>query len=166
MKTLFIILGLLTAIPTFAQHVHQADSRRQAEVAKRGTEVMPFELAATTHIFTKTKDGGIQRVIAKSQADAAQITLVREHLHYIQRQFQKGDFTGPSHIHGEDMPGLAELKAAKPGQITITYRDVKGGGELKYRTVDANLVAALHKWFDAQLSDHGADSMAGHHHPY
>jgi hypothetical protein len=25
-------------------------------------------------------------------------------------------------------------------------------------------VAALHQWFDAQLSDHGADAMAGHMH--
>jgi len=28
------------------------------------------------------------------------------------------------------MPGLAELKAAKPGQIAIAYKDVKGGAEL------------------------------------
>jgi hypothetical protein len=28
------------------------------------------------------------------------------------------------------------------------------------------LVGALHKWFDAQLSDHGADAMEGHHHDH
>jgi hypothetical protein len=63
------------------------------------------------------------------------------------------------------MPGLAALKAARPGQVAIEYRDVSGGAELRYRTADARLVAALHAWFDAQLSDHGADAMAGHHHP-
>ena len=70
----------------------------------------------------------------------------------------------PTHIHGNNMPGLADLKAAKPGQIAIGYQDVKGGAELTYRTADASLVAALHEWFDAQLSDHGADAMAGHQH--
>ena len=66
------------------------------------------------------------------------------------------------------MPGLADLKAARPGQVTIEYRDVDAGAELRYRTSDAKLVAALHQWFDAQLSDHGADAMAGHmqHHDH
>jgi hypothetical protein len=62
------------------------------------------------------------------------------------------------------MPGLAELKSAKPGQVAIDYRDVDAGAELTYHATDAVLVAALHQWFDAQLSDHGADAMAGHMH--
>ena len=141
-----------------------ADAQRQAEVAKRGADVMPFSLKATTHVFTKTVQGGAQRVVAKSPADATQVRLVREHLHDIQTQFLKGDFSGPSHIHGNEMPGLADLQAAKPGQVAIDYKDVDGGAELSYRTADAKLVAALHRWFDAQLSDHGADAMAGHQH--
>ena len=38
------------------------DAQRQAEVAGRGKDVMPFSLAATTHVFTKTAEGGIQPV--------------------------------------------------------------------------------------------------------
>lgn len=72
------------------------------------------------------------------------------------------DFSGPLHIHGDQMPGLAQFKAAKPGRIAIDYRDVDGGGELSYRTADAQLVSTLHTWFDAQLSDHGPDAMPGH----
>ena len=55
------------------------------------------------------------------------------------------------------MPGLAELKAAKPGQIAIAYKDVKGDAELTYKTVDANPVMVR-----AQLSEHGKDAMEGH----
>jgi len=62
------------------------------------------------------------------------------------------------------MPGLAELEAAKPGQIAIDYRDVDAGAQLRYRTTDARLALALHRWFDAQLSDHRDDAMAGHPH--
>jgi len=140
------------------------DAQRQAEVAIRGADVMPFSLKATKHIFTKTADGGMQRVVANSAADTAQVKLVREHLRDIQAQFLKGNFSGPTHIHGAEMPGLAELEAATPGQIAIDYRDVSGGAELSYRTTDSKLVLALHRWFDAQLSDHGGDAMAGHQH--
>jgi hypothetical protein len=57
---------------------------------------------------------------------------------------------------------LAELKNSLPGQIAIDYKDVEGGGQLTFMTADASLVAALHQWFDAQLSDHGADAIEGH----
>ena len=158
-----IILSLAVALPLA---VHAADATRQAEVAQRGAEVMPFSLAATTHIFTKTAQGGVQRVVAKDPADTAQVKMVRSHLREIDAQFRQGDFSAPAHIHGMDMPGLTELRAAPIGSIAISYKDVKGGAELAYRTAKPELVAALHRWFDAQLSDHGADAMAGHmHHP-
>jgi hypothetical protein len=141
-----------------------AKARREAEVGERGKDVMPFSLPATQHIFTKTPQGGIQQVVARNAADAAQVQLVRQHLREIRAQSLSGDFSGPAHIHGHDMPGLAALRAARPGQVDITYRDVEGGAELTYTTQDAPLVAALHAWFDAQLSDHGRDAMAGHGH--
>jgi len=45
------------------------------------------------------------------------------------------------------------------------YRDFKDGAELTYKTSDAKMVGALHKWLGAQLSDHGKDAMEGdiHH---
>ena len=141
-----------------------ADAQRQAEVSRLGKDVMPFTLAATTHVFSKTETGGVQQVVAKAAGDDVQIKLIRQHLREIQAQFLKGDFSGPTHIHGQTMPGLAELKAAKHGQIAIDYRDIKDGAELTYKTSDAKMVAALHQWFDAQLSDHGKDAMEGHVH--
>lgn len=139
-----------------------APGHRQADVAKRGKDVMPFSLAATTHIFTKTAQGGGQQVVVKRANDAEQVRLTRLHLKEIRDQFLKGDYSGPTRIHGQNMPGLAELKAAAPGQVAIAYKDIKGGAELSYTTANAALVSALHRWFDAQLSDHGKDAMAGH----
>jgi hypothetical protein len=176
MRKIAITLGVIVAFAgsAFAQTMdhskmnHAAhmttivDAQREAEVSQRGEEVMPFSLAATTHIFTKNAEGGMQRVVAKKSTDADQVKLVREHLLEIRKQFLNGDFSGPSRIHGDDMPGLADLKTARPGQISIVYQDVEGGAELIYKTSDASLVTALHKWFDAQLSDHGKDAMEGH----
>lgn len=158
---LCMAIALALAMPLSAP---VAAAQRQAEVAKRGKDIMPFSLKATTHIFSRTAAGGVQRVVVKNAGDTAQIGLVREHLQSIRQQFLDGDFAGPSHIHGADMPGLDELRTAKRGQITIDYREVVGGAELEYRTASPVLVAALHKWFDAQVADHGADAMTGHDH--
>jgi len=140
-----------------------ASDQRQAAVAQRGKGVMPFDLAATTHIFTQTAQGGVQQVVVKQANNAPeQIKLTRLHLQEIRDQFLKGDFSGPTRIHGQDMPGLAALKAASPGEISITYKELTDGAELSYATPNADLVSALHKWIDAQLSDHGKDAKAGH----
>jgi hypothetical protein len=155
-----VLLGLAAGSSVTAA----ADAQRQAEVAQRGPDVMPFSLAATQHVFTKTKQGGVQRVVAKRSSDTEQIKRVRAHLRDIQQQFLAGDFFGPAHIHGQAMPGLAELKAAPKGRLSIDFQEVPAGAELIYHTSDPAIVQALHRWFDAQLADHGADAMAGHHH--
>jgi hypothetical protein len=165
MKTMLAVLAALAISPAFAQY-QPADAARVAEVAQRGAQVMPFDLAATTHVFSKTADGGLQRVVAKDRADARQVSLVRSHLRDLEQQFGKGDFSGPGHIHGSAMPGLARLKAARPGQVAISYKTVDGGAELAYRSKDPAMVAALHEWFDAQLADHGKDATDGHPHKH
>ena len=159
--TITLIIAVVSISP---QLVFSADAQRHADVAERGKHVMPFSLEATTHIFTKTAEGGNQRVIVKNIADADQMKLTRMHLQKINQQFLKCDFSEPLQIHGLNMPGLDELRSAKQGEITIDYRDVEREAELYYRTSNLVMVAALHKWFDAQLSDHGTDAIEGHQH--
>lgn len=168
------VIGATTAVVLGAvafSSVAFADvAARQAVVAQRGAEVMPFSLPATTHIFTKTATGGVQRVVTKHR-DPKQVTLIREHMTAIARDFAAGNFGAPESIHGSDMPGLSVLRAAQPGELKVAYRDLPNGGEIVYRANEPRLVDALHAWFDAQLSDHGHDAMAGHdpgtmhHHP-
>jgi hypothetical protein len=121
---------------------------------------MPFDLHATTHTFIKTEDGGLQRVEADDPFDETQIALVRGHLHEEQRKFQRGDYDDPARIHGMDMPGLAALEAGYD-RITVTYDDRPRGAELRYRTNDADLISAVHEWFDRQVVDHGDHARAG-----
>jgi hypothetical protein len=135
-------------------------TERQAEVADRGEAVMPFDLDATTHTFTHTDDGGIQTVTADDPSDVEQIGLIREHLHEERDKFARGDFDDPAAIHGHDMDGVAELRAGY-SDITVTYSDLPDGAQLTYTTEKADLVEAIHAWFDRQLMDHGADAQAG-----
>jgi hypothetical protein len=138
------------------------DQTRQQAVADRGAKVMPFSLDATRHVFNATATGGTQRVVADDPRDHEQIRLVREHLREEATAFQRGDFADPASIHGEDMPGLADLRAGYT-RFTVRYRDLPDGAQIDYRTTDPSLVTAIRDWFDAQLGDHGADAQAGGH---
>lgn len=156
--TLLVITPLHAAEP--------ANEKRLDEVAERGTHVMPFDLEKTTHVFNKTDDGGIQQVIAKDASDSEQIHLIREHLLEISTDFKQGDFSKPAQIHGDDMPGLAELTSAKAGQIKIEYQQLPDGAQINYTIESPTLLQAIHRWFDAQLSDHARHAVPGHSHKH
>lgn len=133
-------------------------SSRQEQVAANGAKVMPFDLTRTTHIFSKTADGGVQTVTANDPKDSAQVELIRGHLRKEGDRFRNGDFSDPTKIHGMDMPGVSAL-ASGASSITVTYRDLPDGAELAYVSSAGPLVDALHMWFDAQTSDHAGHKM-------
>ena len=128
---------------------------RQAEVAERGAHVMPFDLEATTHRFTPVDSGLVQTVTADGAADTEQVALVRDHLAHEADRFRAGDYGDPAAIHGDDMPGLAELEAGAAA-IAIAYEPTGAGGRISYTTDDPALVDALHRWAEAQVTDHGS----------
>lgn len=127
---------------------------RQAEVTARGAQVMPFDLEQTLHVFQSLDDGGLQTVTAKDPVNREQIALIQAHLREEADKFQRGDFSDPATIHGEEMPGLAALKAGA-GQIEIQYVPLPDGAQIRYTTPDPALVMAIHHWFMAQRADHG-----------
>jgi len=133
---------------------------RQEEVALRGAQVMPCDLDQTVHVFEKLDDGGRQRVVVKDRSNKEQISLIRGHLKEEAEKFRRGDFSDPAKIHGQDMPGLAELKSAA-GKIEVAYAPLPDGAQIRYTTKEPALVMALHHWFDAQVSDHGRHA-SGH----
>jgi len=68
--------------------VVMGQTQRQEEVHARGAEVMPFQLSATTHVFTKSPSGGLQQVVGKTPGDTEQIRLIRMHLQAIATRFR------------------------------------------------------------------------------
>jgi hypothetical protein len=151
--TALVIGGVLYTTGQFTP----AAATRQQMVHDMGSQVMPFDLTKTTHIFKATDTGGIQQVIAKNSTDQQQIALIQQHLQHETMQFGMGNFSDPSTLHGADMPGLKELEAGA-GRIKVEYTALPNGAQLTYTTPDPQLIAALHQWFDAQLSDHGQDA--------
>lgn len=132
----------------------QASPARRAEVAARGAEVMPFDLGKTRHRFESLADGGLQTVTANDPSDSLQVRLVREHLQQEAAKFSRGEFADPMAIHGHAMPGVAELRLSA-GKIRVAYATIPAGATIRYATDDPALVAALHRWFEAQRMDHG-----------
>jgi hypothetical protein len=55
------------------------------------------------------------------------------------------------------MPGLKDL-AAGASKMGIEYSDIPSGGQITFTTHDIHLLTAVHRWFGAQLSEHGADA--------
>jgi hypothetical protein len=154
-------LGLAAVVGLVACSNGQTDDQtddqrtaRQAEVAERGAEVMPFDLDATTHSFEPTGTGLVQTVVADDPTHTTQIDLIRDHLTSEVDRFQQGDYGDPAAIHGDDMPGLAELEA-HAGSVTIEFEPLADGARLLFTTNDPDLVDALHRWGQAQTTDHG-----------
>ena len=133
---------------TQQEHVHGMSHR-----------VMPFDMAKTVHIFRMTESGGIQSVIVKDGSDVGQITLIRAHLRDEAGRFQQGDYSDPEKLHGITMPGLTELHLGAQ-RVKVSYSDLPDGGEITFETTDPHLLTAIHRWFGAQLSEHGADANA------
>lgn len=159
-RRLVLVATLAGAVLGASCSADDSLAQRQVEVADRGAEVMPFDLEATTHLFTNTDDGGVQVVTTDDPADQTQIELIREHLIEERSNFARGDFDDPAQIHGHDMPGVAELTTGYT-DIDVTYAETPDGAQLTYTTTRPELVDAIHAWFDRQLGDHGDDAEAG-----
>lgn len=144
-----VVLPAVAPAQTMQEHVHG-----------HGHEVMPFDLAKTVHVFRMTEDGGTQQVVVRSNPpDAQQVHMIQHHLMMEAAEFQKGNFADPAYLHGATMPGLAEMRAGAAG-MQISYVALPNGGEIRFRATDIKRVTAVHRWFGAQLSEHGADARA------
>jgi hypothetical protein len=146
---LFMVLGCTVAwAQTTQEHVHHM-----------GHNVMPFDLTKTTHIFQMTDSGGVERVIIKDASAKDQVAMIQQHLKHEAETFQHGDYSDPASLHGENMPGLKDLHDGA-SQIKVSYSALSTGAEITFKTTDLKLLTAVHRWFGAQLSAHGADAKA------
>jgi hypothetical protein len=132
---------------------------KQEHVHNMGQMVMPFDLSKTTHIFRMTETGGVEGVVVKDESEADQISLIQQHLQHEAQAFQRGDYGDPASLHGATMPGLREVVAGA-AMIKVTYTALPAGAEITFETSDIHILTAIHRWFGAQLSEHGADARA------
>jgi hypothetical protein len=152
------LLGLLVILVLIGSTDVIAGTR-QEHVHQMAHSVMPFDISKTMHIFKMTEYGGVLRVIAKDPGANDQIALIQQHLQHEAEKFQQGDFSDPGKLHGADMAGLKDLQTGA-AQIKIAYEALPSGAEIIFKTTDLHILTALHRWFGAQLSEHGADATS------
>ena len=151
---LIAMLVLINSTPAYSD-----GNTRQEHVHQMAHSVMPFDISKTVHIFKMTESGGVQRVIAKDPDATDQVALIQQHLQHATRMFQQGNYSDPKKLHGAEMPGFKDLEAGA-SRIHVSYTAVPSGAEIRFETTDLHLITAVHRWFGAQLSEHGADAKS------
>jgi hypothetical protein len=155
------VVGSISSVFLVFNCSHGAMAQTQQEhVHGMSHAVMPFDISKTMHIFTMTDTGGVERVIVRDKRQTDQAALIQQHLRKEAARFQRGDYSDPATLHGATMPGLKELQAGAK-RIDVKYSDLPDGGEITFETNDRHLLTAIHRWFGAQLSEHGPDATAG-----
>lgn len=155
-RSMIALMVSLLALPSANS---LAAETSQEHVHAMAHHVMPFDMSKTLHIFKMTETGGVQTVVSRDPAAVDQIGMIQMHLKHEAANFESGNYSDPATLHGADMPGLKEIKAGA-SQIKVTYAANPTGGQITFETSDLHLLTALHRWFGAQLSEHGADAKA------
>jgi len=153
------ILAMVTAIILLSAHSGTLAETKQQRVHHMSHHVMPFDMSKTIHVFRMTESGGVQKVLVRDPSETDQILLVRQHLSHEAEKFGHGDYSDPTKLHGADMPGVGKLRA-NPSKVKVSYSELPAGAQLKFEAKDLSMITAIHRWFGAQLSEHGADARA------
>ena len=149
-------LGVATFLATACAW---ADSSQQEHIHHLSHGVMPFDMSKTVHIFNMTERGGEERVVTRVEGADDQIALIQHHLQQEAVRFGRGDYSDPVTLHGAEMPGLKELQEGH-AHIKVSYKALPNGAAITFETADLHMLTAVHRWFGAQLSEHGADAKA------
>jgi hypothetical protein len=156
--SVYLLAGFFAVI-LFSAHSKTLAETQQERVHRMSHHVMPFDMSKTIHVFRMTEFGGIQQVLVRDPSDKEQIVLIRQHLRHEAKKFGLGDYSDPAKLHGTDMPGLEEL-SANPSKVEVYYSELPVGAQLTFETKDLSMLTAIHRWFGAQLSEHGANAKA------
>ncbi len=146
------VLSFIVALGALYAVGSRSKRNRAGNAESSNSETRPFDTRKAKQIFQLLLNGGLQTVVIIDTADQEQIVLIQARLKDQAEKFQKGDFSDSVMIHGNDMPGLAEMQLGVK-QITIRYDPLSDGGQISYSTANPELVKSIHRWLMAQLSD-------------
>ena len=124
----------------------------------RGAHVMGVDQYTSAHVFEDLPDGGRVVLERDDAVDTVAIATIRAHLRDIEAAFRAGDFTKPFEVHAQTVPGTGVM-AARRGAITYDEIDRPRGGEVRIKSGDPSVVAAIHEFLAFQRQQHHA---AGH----
>ena len=163
MRSLLVLTFRVLAMCACAACSRAADSASKAPNAsdasfvslqERGKMAMGVDQSTSTHTFDALPDGG-RIALLRDVDDSLGIAQIRAHLRLIEHAFQAGDFSTPQFVHMQEMPGTATM-ARKRDVIAYSYHELPRGGEVVMKTTDAEALAAIHSFMEAQRAGHHA----------
>ena len=113
---------------------------------------------AASHQFQTLPNGGIIEIQA---TDAAGIAHVREHLAEVTAAFSATEPSAELVDHVRCMPGGATM-LAKRSTLTLAYRELPRGAELRITTADAEALKAVHEFIAFQREHNRNPTAAAH----
>jgi len=133
-----------------AQHSHDFQAMQE-----RGRAVMGVDQYTSVHVFQDLADGG-RIELQRDSAHTDGVEEIRTHLQAIAAAFRAGDFSAPTLVHMQSVPGAATM-AEKKAVITYVYRELPRGGEVRIYSKDKSAVNAIHSFLAFQRSEHHVD---------
>ena len=152
------VLGVGGCAPRASTSDSTSDSAFAA-VQARGRVVMGVDQYTSQHVFEDLPDGGRIVLERDDVTDSAAIAAIRAHMREIAAQFANGDFTNPSLVHAQEVPGTRVMRARRAA-IRYSADDRPRGAEVRIVSGDSAAVRAIHEFLAFQRSDH----RAGHRH--
>lgn len=154
-----MLLGAVPARSAMAQHPHDpnhpaAGDSSFAAMQARGKTVMGVDPDRSTLKFTSRPDGG-RIELTSDVEDSAATAGIRRHFSDIIRAFAAGDFSIPSMVHAQEVPGT-DVMAARAAFITYRIRELPRGAELRISTRNPAALAAIHRFLLFQRTEHHA----------
>ena len=106
-----------------------------------------FDRTTMSRGFQARDDGGVEQVVTRDTANQKELGQARAYLKDEVARFQQGQYDDPARTHGMEMPGSKALESGY-SRIRVSYADLPNGGQVAYVASDAELVQALHAWFE------------------
>lgn len=121
---------------------------------------MGVDQYTSIHRFDALPDGG-RIELQRDTDDSAGVAAIRAHVRGIATAFKTGDFSTPAFVHMQMVPGT-KVMMAKRSVITYEARDLSRGAELRIRTNDPEVLAAIREFMAFQRSEHHSGGLPGH----
>ena len=134
-----------------------------AGMQTRGKQAMGVDQYTSTHTFDALPTGGRIELVRDTD-DSVGVSQIRAHIREIARAFKAGDFSTPSFVHMQDVPGTRIMRERR---VAITYdaRDLPRGAELLIQTNDPDALKAIHEFLAFQRDAHHAGGVGDMKHP-
>ncbi len=150
-RTLIVVLSVIVAAFFVLNLVSARKNQKDAKQDRARSELVA-DGARVSQAWTETSTGMTASFVSTDGTDATRINDIRSYLRKQRIQHLRADYSD-IRFESRPLPGRPELEyGTENGKLNVRYRDLKGGGELSFIAVGADvdiMKQSLREWSDA-----------------